>query len=527
MELTDSEIRQIKQQCESILTKCKVSPADAEAFYNNVSEVLIFYRDALGEDCEIRYHVRKRSGRAELKIGIKGKKHDFFEEGGKAEKHSQQRAVDRYLFNQNSEFSYRYASGYNIVTIRSARKRTSSNMLKQPMIQAVIGGLVAGLICLQLPDAANSFIVDKVSTPILTVSLDVLSGLLGPVVFLSIVRAVSALDSLDEFTGLGSKVLKRFLVTTLCVTVFSDILGILFFPLFGEGTIEFDPGKLIEISLSVIPTNLVTPFTENNIPQIMILGIGLGAVLLLMGDRAKGLSDLLSQIFEWLAGLIDSIKVIIPVVPFLSVFNIVSKGETAIFLRGWKYIVATYVCMALCVIFKLFKVHKKCGIDIKVIWSRIRPVVNDGLMTGSASDQDTTEISEKELGINPDFSAFWIPMSEGMLDPTLTISLVLAPFLVADITGTPVTISFMLILMLLSVELSMASPGLTAGYTVIFQSLGMSAEYVGMFSAFSVVIKNCAAACSSAYKMLEHIEVAYVTNNIDMSHFSDPAEQAA
>ena len=81
------------------------------------------------------------------------------------------------------------------------------------------------------------------------------------------------------------------------------------------------------------------------------------------------------------------------------------------------------------------------------------------------------------------------------------------------------------ILMLLAVELSMASPGLTAGYTVIFQSLGMSAEYVGMFSAFSIVIKNCAAACGAAYKILEQIEAAYVTDNIDISYLSNKKVQ--
>lgn len=79
--------------------------------------------------------------------------------------------------------------------------------------------------------------------------------------------------------------------------------------------------------------------------------------------------------------------------------------------------------------------------------------------------------------------------------------------------------------MLLAVELSMASPGLTAGYAIIFQALGMSAEYVGMFSAFSVVIRNCSAAVCTAYRILEHIEIAWKTGNIDMSYFEkEPAQ---
>ena len=521
MILTSTTIEQISEECRDYASKVRLSTQDAEAFAASAAEILDEYLSFLGEGCELRYKLKKRFDRVELRLFIRGGKHDIFEEGDKAEERLKQRSIDRVIYEQEAPLTYQYTAGCNIVTLRSAVKRDSSNILKQPMIQAVAGGLIAGLICLQLPEAANAFIVSEITEPVLTVSLNVLSGILGPIVFLSIVSAVSALDSLDEFTGLGSKVMRRFLVTTVCVTAFSDIVGMVFFPAFGEGTVAFNPGRLIELALEIIPTSLVTPFVENNIPQIVVLGIGMGAVLLKMGNRAKGLTEILSQFSNWLKGLIDSIKVILPLVPFLSVFNIVARGETAVFLRGWKFIVATYICMALCVAFKICKVAKKSGIAVPVLWNKIKPVVNDGLLTGSLRSPGAimAEISESELGIDPEYSAFWIPMSDGMLDPTLTISFVLAPFLVADISGTPVSFSFMLVVMLLAAELSMASPGLTAGYTLIFQSLGMSAEYVGMFTVFSIVIKNCAAACGAAYKILELIESAYVTGNIDMSHY--------
>ena len=65
----------------------------------------------------------------------------------------------------------------------------------------------------------------------------------------------------------------------------------------------------------------------------------------------------------------------------------------------------------------------------------------------------------------------------------------------------------------------MAAPGLTAGYIIIFRALGMSVEYAGMFSAFSVVTRNCSDACCTAYKIFEQIEMAQKTENIDMSYF--------
>ena len=45
----------------------------------------------------------------------------------------------------------------------------------------------------------------------------------------TIVRAVSILDDIDALTGLGSRVLKRFLFVICCIAVISSLFGILFF----------------------------------------------------------------------------------------------------------------------------------------------------------------------------------------------------------------------------------------------------------------------------------------------------------
>lgn len=131
----------------------------------------------------------------------------------------------------------------------------------------------------------------------------------------------------------------------------------------------------------------------------------------------------------------------------------------------------------------------------------------------------TYDMAREDLGIDPSLSSLWIPLSNGMLDASSTMFFVLAPFFVADLTGMHISIAFLFIVMLLAIELSMANPGLTAGYTIIFQALGMSAEHVGMFSAFSVVIRNFSAAVCMAYRILEHVEVAWKTGHIDMSYF--------
>ena len=526
--ISNTQLDKILEECQNEISKYNLLEEDVHAFMDNASGILNEYLERLGEGCELTYKIKKHLDYLELKLSIKGPKYDPFEEGRLSEGLNEQRTMSSVMFNRNPAVTYRYFDGRNIISVRSEKKQIGKGFLRHPVVYATVAGLIAGLICNNLPEQTGDFIVQNITEPVLTVLLAVMSGIIGPIVFLSIVKAVSALDGIDMLTDLGSKAIKQFLITTLCIAVFTNIVGFIFFPLFGHNTrLDFDPRAILGVILNAIPTSFVTPFVENNIPQIVILGIGMGAVLLKIGDRVRGLTDLLYQLSDWLISFMKTILVIVPVIPFLSVFNIAAAGNIAVFLTGWKYIAATYVCMALCLVFKTCKVMYKCHVSLNVLWSKIKPVVKKVLPTGRPAEgaAKNYEISRTQLGIDPEFSRFWIPLSNSMLDPTTTISLVLATFLVAEITETPVTLSFTLILMLLAVELSMASPGLIAGYTVIFQSLGMSADYVGMFSAFSVVIKNIAASCTMIYRMLEHIEAAYKTDHIDLDVLRAPAEE--
>lgn len=509
------------EDCRTVLAKKKIFEDDADIFNQTVEGVLEDYGDLLGLDQEIRYRIRKRIDRVECNIYIRADKIDPLEEGRHAEERARQKTIGNVQLNQDTSLSFRYANGCNIITIRSARKTGSGNILKQPMVQAALGGLILGLLCQQLPEGTNQFIINEISTPILSIALGIVSGIMGPVMFVTIVKAVGLLDSIDDLTGLGSKILIRFLTTALCVAAASILVGIVFFPLFGKGGVDSSPAVMIELLLDIVPTSLVTPFVENNYPQLVVLALGMGAVLLTLGDRVKGLVDLIEQLAEWLIGFMNTVLIIMPAVPFLSIFNLAAKGQISTFLKGWKFIVASYVCMAVIIAIKLLKVSLKCKISIPMLWKKTKPVIMKVFSTASSASalKMTYDMAREDLGIDPSLSSLWIPLSNGMLDASSTMFFVLAPFFVADLTGMHISIAFLFIVMLLAIELSMANPGLTAGYTIIFQALGMSAEHVGMFSAFSVVIRNFSAAVCMAYRILEHVEVAWKTGHIDMSYF--------
>ncbi len=74
--------------------------------------------------------------------------------------------------------------------------------------------------------------------------------------------------------------------------------------------------------------------------------------------------------------------------------------------------------------------------------------------------------------------------------------------MVTKMTGVPISPEFLLILSLLTLQLSMATPGLIPGITILFKSLGLPMSYIGLFSAYSVFIKNSAIAFCGFYRTL-------------------------
>ena len=104
-----------------------------------------------------------------------------------------------------------------------------------------------------------------------------------------------------------------------------------------------------------------------------------------------------------------------------------------------------------------------------------------------------------------------------MLWPSSSVQYTLAPLFVAMLTKTPVSASFLVVLIILSLEQALASPGMAAACTIIFSSLGIEVGYVGIFAAYSVFYRNAEAVFDVIYQMLEQIESASLLGKIEMA----------
>lgn len=78
----------------------------------------------------------------------------------------------------------------------------------------------------------------------------------------------------------------------------------------------------------------------------------------------------------------------------------------------------------------------------------------------------------------------------------------------ASLSGTAISVPFLVVLIILTLELSIASPGTTSSWAIMLASLGMPTSYVGMFAAYRMLTANYEAACTTVYSVLEQVEAA-------------------
>ena len=271
--------------------------------------------------------------------------------------------------------------------------------------------------------------------------------------------------------------------------------------------------------LGTLPSDFITPFVKGQIPQIILLGVVFGIALVMLGDNGSTIREALLKIKEWLMGVMMIMMKILPLLPFISTMMIVANGKAEVFIQGWKYIAATYICylLTLLILFTVVSVRSKRS--IKDLGKMLKEIAVRAFVTATpaATMQLSYEVSEKEMNIDKSFSDLWLSLSYNLLSPARTISVVLSVFFIADMTGMTVDIAVILIMIIMAVQLSLASSGTVASVTVTLETLKMPSDMVGLFSAFEVFTRNAGAAYDITYSMLEQYDAARETRKINSS----------
>ena len=154
-------------------------------------------------------------------------------------------------------------------------------------------GLFTGWLDIAPVNAASEVIADIFIRLLKLVSL--------PIIFFSLIATLSGMGGLDDVKVLGGKVLKYTLMTTLVAATMASGLYLLLDPAQHAIGLNTDPQQEIEVASywnylsSIIPSNFIEPFYNNNVMAALFLALLMSAAILSLDREHK---DILHKLFD-------------------------------------------------------------------------------------------------------------------------------------------------------------------------------------------------------------------------------------
>ncbi|MHC0430430.1 dicarboxylate/amino acid:cation symporter [Streptomyces sp. O3] len=410
---------------------------------------------------------------------------------------------------------------------------TGFRISKIPFWAQILGGLVLGVLLGWLARSQDvSWLVttlDKIGG----IFVQLLKLAVAPLVFFAILVSITNLRKVNNAARLAAQTLVWFMITSLIAVGIGLAIGLLTNPGAGTGLTPKDgvapenTGSWIDFLTGIVPTNIITPFAELKVLQIVFMAAVVGIAVLKIGEKAKPILDLSESV---LALLQKALWWVIR----LSPIGTVGLIGYAIAAYGWdligKYATFTadiYIGCAL-VLFGVYPLLLATVARVNPLqffrgaWPAIQ------LAFVSRSSVGTMPVTQKvteRLGVPKEYTSFAVPFgATTKMDGCAAIYPAIAAIFVAQIFDVQLGVKEYLLIAFVSVVGSAATAGLTGAtvmLTLTLSTLGLPMEGVGLLLAIDPVLDMMRTATNVAGQALVPVIVSARENILDRTAYDN------
>ncbi|MET9613150.1 dicarboxylate/amino acid:cation symporter [Kitasatospora indigofera] len=405
---------------------------------------------------------------------------------------------------------------------------------KTPFWVQIVAGLVLGVALGYLARVAD---ISWLATTLETIGktfVQLLKLAVPPLVFTAIVVSVANLRNVTNAARLAGRTLLWFLITSLIAVAIGLGLGLLTNP--GQGTelsteglkAPKSSGTWVDFLTGIIPTNIVTSFTEVNVLQIVFLAVVAGAAIIKLGDKAAPVLKLNETVLELTQTALWWVIRLSP----LGTLGLIGKSVAK---YGWDLLEPFATLTA--------DVYAGCALVLFVVYSLLLKFVGGlnplnffkgawpaiQLAFVSRSSVGTLPVTRRvteRLGVPSDYASFAVPFgATTKMDGCAAIYPSLAAIFVAQVYGVHLGIGDYLLIAFVSVIGSAATAGLTGAIvmlTLTLSTLGLPLEGVGLLLAIDPILDMVRTATNVAGQAVVPILVAAREKTLDLVAYNNP-----
>ncbi|MCH0541409.1 dicarboxylate/amino acid:cation symporter [Streptomyces sp. MUM 203J] len=414
----------------------------------------------------------------------------------------------------------------------SVSARPLAKLSKVPFWAQILAGLVLGVV---LGWITRSYEVAWLYTTLDKVGhlfVQLLKLAVAPLVFFAILVSITNLRKVNNAARLASRTLLWFMITSLIAVAIGLAIGLLTNPGAGTGLTPKDGkaptnvGSWLDFLTGIVPSNVVTPFTELNVLQIVFMAAVVGVAALKLGEKAQPILTLSQSVLELLQKALWWVIRLAPI------------GTTgligyAIAEYGWdligKYATFTadvYIGCAL-VIFGVYPLLLATVAKVnplqffKGAWPAIQLAFVSRSSVGTMPM--TVRVTER-LGVPKEYTSFAVPFgATTKMDGCAAIYPALAAIFIAQIFGVELGVKEYVLIAFVSVIGSAATAGLTGAtvmLTLTLSTLGLPLEGVGLLMAIDPVLDMMRTATNVAGQALVPVVVAAREKILDLDAYN-------
>ena len=487
--LTSNEIDRMSNEISDFCRDIEMNRKEIIRLQLSIEEVMLRWQKAFGTEKVVQLLIQTSLGKLHLSLSLSGDAYNPLDTNLENED-----AMVRHLMdNLTLSLRYNYQNGTNKITCDRQIKADNSFFIG--LVIAIVAGIVCGFAGRIIPPGAAASVMEFLN-PISEGIMGLIKMTTIPVIFLCTIRGIISTGGLATFGSLGKRTIRGYLLTMLCILVFSIFVSMIFFIGSEAGTVVGNGSKtdIFGIFFSIFPDNIVTPFLNGDNIKILFLAVLSGCALLFIGPRADRINDAIKVLADVSTTIMRWICKLMPVMVFIFIVRNIWDAETIKECATlWKLVLIIFVIYVVVILVELEIAAKKKGMRAGTVFKYMLPAVLKGTTACSSilCYTDMESILTEKLKTKEDFVNFSLPLGLAFFQVNMILLSSITMYF-ASISGQPLTLVWLLTLLLLCYISSIAAPpvsgGLVALIAMIFTAIGINDIYLGIASSLIMLL---------------------------------------
>lgn len=352
---------------------------------------------------------------------------------------------------------------------------------------ALVLAVIVGLLMTSHGEFAESYI-----KPFGTIFLNLIKFIVVPVVLFSIMSGIISMQDIRKVGSIGIKTIVYYLCTTACAITIGLAGANLFkgfFPVLSTTDLEYEAAEqtpFMDTIVNIFPSNFITPMSDANMLQVIVMALLIGFAIILVGDRAKEVVTGVEKLNLVFMKCMDMIIKLSPVGVFCLLCPVVAVNGPAVLGSLAMVLLAAYICYIVhaAAVYSL-TVRTLGGLNPVKFFKEMLPAIMFAF--SSASSVGTLPINMEcveRLGASKEVTSFVLPLGATInMDGTAIYQGVCSIF-IASCFGIDLDFGQMVTIVLTATLASIGTAGVPGAgmimLAMVLQSVGLPVEGIAL-----------------------------------------------